>query len=388
MGGFFTRERFGRPQFLAGLLLLGFLGQCLWLVNRETQRHELDGEEVMRLELGLGYWGKQSLGYTAYAPLTEAHNSYGDHSRMWYLIASAPLLLWPGNLEPEAFANLIWLVRIPYVLCGILLGASLWYVSRRLYGNAGGYIALTLYCFSPGMLRASTGWLAQPEVGAAWGAFGAIFTAIAVAHTLYAPREVVLWNWRRIVLLGLSLALAVGSQFSLVILVPATLAFMLYVAPGRRTAALAIWAASCGLALLLLQGMRHAHFFETTWRAFAMPGAYRELLIQLAAQSPVVVFGVPAALMAYIAWPRARYFGNTAPLLVAILFLLLGLLAPHYPGLGFRLMAVPFLFVFVAGVSADLLETGYHNLVLACVWGLLTAYALSNLIELARIGRG
>jgi hypothetical protein len=400
MGGFFTRERFGRPQFLAGLLLLVFLGQCVWLVNRETQRHELDGEEVMRLELGLSYWGKQSLGYTAYAPLTEAHNSYADHSRMWYLIASAPLLLRPGNVEPEAFANLIWLVRIPYVLFGILLGASLWYVSRRLYGNAGGYIALTLYCFSPGMLRASTGWLAQPEVGAAWGAFGAVFTAIAVAHTLYAPREVVFWNWRRIVLLGLSLALAVGSQFSLVILVPATLAFMLYVAPTRRTAALAIWAASCGLALVLLyasyffhpylfwQGMRHAHFFETTWRAFAMPGAYRELLIQLAAHSPALVFGVPAALLAYIAWPRVRYFGNTAPLLVALSFLLLGLLAPHYPGLGLRLMAVPFLFVFVAGVGADLLETGYHNLVLAGVWGLLTAYALWNLIELTRVGRG
>ena len=54
----------------------------------------------------------------------------------------------------------------------------------------------------------------QPEIGAAWGTFGAVFTSIAVAHTLYAPRRV-LWNWRRIALLGLSLALAVGSQFSL-----------------------------------------------------------------------------------------------------------------------------------------------------------------------------
>src|SRR4029077_11853972 len=74
---------------------------------------------------------------------------------------------------------------------------------------------------------------------------------IAVAHTLYAPREVVLWNWRRIVLLGLSLALAVGSQFSLLIVLPAALAFMLYLAPTRRMAALAIWAVACGIALLL-----------------------------------------------------------------------------------------------------------------------------------------
>jgi len=33
-----------------------------------------------------------------------------------------------------------------------MLGGSLWYVARRLYGNAGGYIALALYCFSPAMI--------------------------------------------------------------------------------------------------------------------------------------------------------------------------------------------------------------------------------------------
>ena len=100
------------------------------------------------------------------------------------------------------------------------------------------------------------------KTGAAWGAFGAIFTAIAVAHTLYAPREVVLWNWRRIMLLGLSLALAVGSQFSLIVVVPVALAFMLYLAPTRRMAALAIWAVACGigcsprLCVLLFSGAR------------------------------------------------------------------------------------------------------------------------------------
>jgi len=44
------------------------------------------------------------------------------------------------------------------------------------------------------------------------GSFGAGGPAIAVAHTLYAPREMVLWNWRRILLLGLSLALAPGTS--------------------------------------------------------------------------------------------------------------------------------------------------------------------------------
>jgi hypothetical protein len=87
-------------------------------------------------------------------------------------------------------------------------------------------------------------------------------------------------------------------------------------------------------------------------------------------------------------WKRARYFGNTAPLIVSLLFLTLGLGSPHYPGLGFRLVALPFLFVFVAGVAADLLETNYRSLVAASVGGLLMAYALWNLMALIPAGRG
>jgi hypothetical protein len=73
--------------------------------------------------------------------------------------------------------------------------------------------------------------------------------------------------------------------------------------------------------------------------------------------------------------------------MIAALFLLFGLGTPHYPGFGFQLMAVPFLFVFVAGITADLLETRHRELVKACVWGLLLANAFWNLAELARVGR-
>ena len=81
-------------------------------------------------------------------------------------------------------------------MAGLLLGASLWYVARRLYGNLGGYIALGLYCFSPMAITRSS--QIQPDILGAWGAFGLVFTGIAAAHTLYAPRDVVLWNWKRI----------------------------------------------------------------------------------------------------------------------------------------------------------------------------------------------
>jgi len=132
------------------------------------------------------------------------------------------------------------------------------------------------------------------------------------------------------------------------------LAFMFYVAPTRRWAATVIWASACAVGLLLLsasyffhvgvfwQGMRHASFFDGTWRAFLMPGAYGQVISQLGQSSPALVAAVPAAIVTYLAWPRARYFGNTAPLSVAVIFLVLAIATPHYPGLGFNLMAVPF----------------------------------------------
>src|SRR5271170_3401600 len=294
MARFRTRERFGRPQVLAGFLLLAFLAQCAWLLARGTQPLDVDSDEIFRVQEGLLQWRGQSIAGTPSdarleagidpPPDVEQNGGYDpNHSALWYLIASAPLLDWQGSSKPNSLRYWGWLARVPYLIFGLLLGASLWYVARRLYGNAGGYVALALYCFSPLILRSSTLYSAQPEMGAAWGAFGAIFTAIAVAHTLYAPREVVVWNWRRILLLGLSLALAVGSQFSLIILIPIALGFMLYLAPTRRGAAGAIWAAGCGVAFLLLwssylfrvgvfwRGMRQARFFEITWKVFAMP---------------------------------------------------------------------------------------------------------------------
>src|SRR3954470_21103018 len=160
--------------------------------------------------------------------------------------------MWPHDLDWDTAAYWRWLPQIPFLACGLFLGASLWYVARRLCGNAGGFVALTFYCFSPSLLQATAAWHTEPEIVATWGAFGTIFTSIAVAHTLYAPREVVLWNWRRIVLLGVSLTLAVGSQFGLAIVIPVLLGFMLYLAPDRKRAAVVILASACLIALLLL----------------------------------------------------------------------------------------------------------------------------------------
>jgi len=411
MAKFFTRERFGRPQVLAATLLLIFTGQCVWLLLRGTSPLDVDSSGLFRVQEGLRQWRGGTIAGTpsperlevASPPPPEVEENQGfdpDHSPLWYLLAAAAWARRQGLSPGDSIKYWGWLARLPYLILGILLGASLWYVARRLYGNAGGYVALTLYCFSPLMIRSSTLWLTQPETGAAWGTFGAIFTSIAVAHTLYAPREVVLWNWRRILLLGLSLALAIGCQFSLVILVPLTLAFMLYVAPNRRIAALVIWGAALAVAFVLLlasyafdfrilgQSIRHARFFGVSWAAFAMPAAYQRIWVQVVQAGPALLIALPVTLATYVAWRRTRYFGNTAPLLVAAIFLVFAVATPHYPGAGFALLAVPFLLVFVSGIIADLMETHQHALVMACVWGLLAANALLNLTQLARVGRG
>ncbi len=282
----------------------------------------------------------------------------------------------------------------------MFLGASLWYVARRLCGNTGGFIALTLYCFSPSLIQASAVWHTEPEIVAAWGTFGTIFTAIAVAHTLYAPREVVLWNWRRIVLLGVALAIAIGSQFTMIVLVPMALGFLLFVAPVRRGAGTLIWAAACVVGFVLLFGtyffhthpfaesMRHATFWGATWRGFTVPGVYKQVGLQIARACPALALVLPVSLATYAVWPRTRYFGNTAPLLVGVIFVLLAMANPHLGGAGFLLAAVPFLFVFVSGVLADLLETKYRPVIMACIVAMLLNYMARTLLALAQVPRG
>jgi hypothetical protein len=398
-----------RAKLFAGVLLLIFLAQCLWLVRAELRSEfgcypETSMQRQSRVVEGLAQWKTGRIAGTVNLPASSIPGPFdtpqtGDryHSPIWYLAASAPVVFWPGQVDPAYEKTWLWLTRLPYLAFGVFLGASLWYVAHRLYGNPGGFIALILYCFSPGIIRSSSELCWNSEMGAAWGFFGAIFTAIAVAHTLYAPREVVLWNWRRIVLLGISLALAIGSQFSLAVLIPLTLAFLLYLAPERRRSAGTIWAAACALAGILFaagyffriptmwQSLQSAKLVDVNLAAFRIGANYRNAFSLVVKACPMFVVLLPTTLLIYVVWRRARYFGNTAPLLVVGLCTTLALAAPTYPGQGFLLMALPFLFCFVAGVLSDLMETRSGVWAKGPVAALLAAYALWNLIGLARV---
>jgi hypothetical protein len=61
---------------------------------------------------------------------------------------------------------------------------------------------------------------------------------------------------------------------------------------------------------------------------------------------------------------------------------------PHTGGAGFLLAAIPFLFIFVSGVLADLLETRYRAVILACIVALLITYMARTLLALAQVSQG
>jgi len=409
---FLHSEVFRAPQRIAAALLLVYLLQCVWLIRAQTLQASVpDSDQALRIYAGLEQWKRGVIAGTPESLRSEAATgvpSAGragrlrvrdgfdqDRSPLYYLIAAAPLLLRSGSWLPESLQPL--LAASPYLFFGVMLGASLWYVARRLYGNAGGYIALALYCFSPAMIVNTAGTQSLGEMGAVWGAFGTIFTAIAVAHTLYAPREVVLWNRRRTLLLGLSLALAAGNQFSLGVLALAILPLMLWVAPVRPRAVLVIWITAIAVGVVLLfagyffepalfeQGMLHARWINFEPAAFGVSVSYRNAWQTLFAGSPPLALALPVALIAHMAWRRSRYFGNTAPLLIAALLLILALGAPNFPGQGLQLTMLVFFFVFVSGVCADLIETPQRQFVRAGLIGLLGASAIWNMYQLWRV---
>jgi len=179
----FGKIIFGSPQVFALMLLACLALQSGWLImhlpfSTSEQDHIWSGRE----ELEYGSMPRKYL----YSPLVNIWASAPMKLDEHRIIRKDPT---PEHVRREV-ARLRWMLRLPFVLAGLLLGASIWYVARRLYGNQGGYVALALYCFSPAIvLRAAT---IDEALPAAWGIFGIIFTAIAISHNLYAPSK----RWR------------------------------------------------------------------------------------------------------------------------------------------------------------------------------------------------
>jgi hypothetical protein len=340
--------RIGRPQIFAGFLLLTFLGQCLW-VAASRNLSDLETE------------------YLASALAVEAPGlrpAVGSPLTTW--TAALPVRVTqlaeriaPPALKPALGIPRPWFLRLPFISLGLWLGGSIWWVARRLFDDAGGYLALALYCTSPAMVM--IGSTIGPDIILAWSIFGLVYTAIGVAHTLYAPPR----KWvPRVIILGLAIGFALSAAAWSVLMLPLAFAFMMYLAPGRRRAALAVLLAASAIAFAILGCF--------TWltrnslpatKAMVTPDPSPNLLLNLAfalskdTDGYVLVALFLAALTAYGSWSRARYFGNTAPLLTALATVLFFAVVPALH-IWSAALGLSFVFVFIGGVWADMLEAG------------------------------
>src|SRR6516225_9787427 len=171
--GRLRRFHFNFPQRMAAGMLLIFLAQGLSLTSRQT----LSDRDYQYARCGREMWERPS-------PLAGYFTTCGNihDGVLAYRIAGLPLSL---NLltqravdffrKPEdrvvqastgqhaelttwelrhQMTHVLLLLRLPFLACGCVLGGCIWWVTRRLYGNMGGYVALTLYCFSPAIIRA------------------------------------------------------------------------------------------------------------------------------------------------------------------------------------------------------------------------------------------
>src|SRR5690348_16488057 len=90
MGTFFTRERFGTSQVLAGCLLLIFMAQCCWLIAHQ-HAGMMDSEDIARVQEGWAQWHGQGIAGTPTGLVNPATSRLlslydADHSPLCYLI--------------------------------------------------------------------------------------------------------------------------------------------------------------------------------------------------------------------------------------------------------------------------------------------------------------
>ena len=376
----FLRLQIGRPQRLAALLLLMLLAQCLWVIYKQ----QLSPTDYRFARCGREMWERPSpiAGY-----FTTCGNLNGDGT-FAYRVAGLPLttqrlvllasdklrrpenrLYAQGSLNGSTWearheiSSVKWLMHLPFVLFALWLGAGLWWVSRRMFGNEGAFLSLGLYCFCPAVIRFAVS--PNNEVLAMWGLYGLIYTAIGVAHAMQGPRR----KWKpRILLLIAALGLTAAAHLLAAIFgFLAAIVLMMYLAERRRSAVMQVLIFAPLGALVILFAFYAfrlapfsyvitgggARFWFTTENARAFFTSTPNL--PLAAIAAV-------ALLLYLGLRRSRYFGNTVPLTVALLLLPLQTTQVNTAP---WLWALPFLLTFIGGVFADAFETRQRKLFLA-----------------------
>ena len=397
------RFHFNLPQRIAAVMLALFLLQGFWVADHQT----LSERDYQYARCGRETWEKPS-------PLAGYYTTCGNirDGILAYRIAGLPLTL---NLlvqrgidllrkpedrvfQPSAgqgsaslstwelrhqMTHVLLLMRLPFLAVGCILGGGLWWVTRRLYGNMGGYIALALYCFSPPVLKACLS--PSPEILAALGIYGGIYTCIGVAHAMQGPRR----KWRpRIILLTVVLGIAATAHIvALPIAALLGLALMLWIAEGRRSQILPVVLLASAGALLLLFACygfspdAFSYVFRSGAGFVTVSLEPAQRFFTLPSIAGVIVAAGAAALL-YLGVGRSRYFGNTAPL---ICFVVLVLLVTRGVSATPWLWALPFLLTFIGGVFADAFESNRRKLFIAAAASLVVLQVVLCIMSLQRL---
>jgi hypothetical protein len=393
--GILRRFRFNLPQRIAAGLLLLFLVQGLWLTGRQT----MTDRDYQYARCGRETWERPSALAGYFTTCGNIHDGI-----LAYRLAGLPLtlnLLAERGLDrfrkPEdrvvqtggqistwelrhQMTHILLLLRLPFLLAGCVLGGCIWWVTRRLYGNFGGYTALALYCFSPAVLKACVE--PNPEVLAALGVYGGVYTCIGVAHAMQGPRR----KWRpRMILLTLLFGVAATAHIvALPVVALLGLGLMLWVAEGHRSQVLPVLLVAVVGALLLLFA---CYGFSPDAFSYVFRSAAGFLWFSLdparrffsALGNAGVTVAAGAALLLYLGHKRSRYFGNTAPLFCFLVLLVLVMTgAQGSPWL----WALPFLVTFAGGVFADAYEGPRGRLALGAGAAIIVLQAVFCLLSL------
>ena len=390
------RFRFNLPQRIAAVMLALFLTQSFWLMSRQT----LTDRDYDYARCGREMWESPS-------PLAGYYTSCGNirDGVLAYRAAGLPLtlnLLFERGLDqfrkPEdrvvqttgarlstwelrhQLPHVLLLLRLPFLFAGVVLGGALWWVTRRLYGNGGGYTALALYCFSPEMIHASI--TPGPEIFAALAVYGGVYTCIGVAHAMQGPRK----KWRpRIVLLTVLFGIAAAAHIaSLPAVALLGLVLMLWIAEGRRSQVLPVVLLAVAGAFLLLFA---CYGFSPDAFSYVFRSASGFLWFSL---DPIkrffetfsnagITIAAGASALLYLALRRSRYFGNTTPLFCSLVLFVLIMTGVHGSP---WLWAVPFLLTFIGGVFADAYEGPRRKLALVAGGAIVVLQGIFCLLSL------
>jgi len=322
---FLHSEAFRAPQRIAAALLLVYLLQCVWLIRAQTLQASVpDSDQALRIYAGLEQWKRGVIAGTPEslrskrllaclppdAPDVSACATGSIRTARLSITSSPPRRFCCAPVRGYRITPAVT-GREPVLVLRVMLGASLWYVARRLYGNAGGYIALALYCFSPAMIVNTAGtqslgkWarcgarLEPSSPPSPWRTHSTLPEKLCSGTGGARCFSACHWRWPQ----------AISSRWGCW-----RWRFCHSCCGWRRCdgAVLVIWITAIAVGVVLLfagyffepalfeQGMLHARWINFEPAAFGVSVSYRNAWQTLFAGSPPLALALPVALIAHM----------------------------------------------------------------------------------------